>query len=72
VVDKNGMTVRDKGRQGHKHNVYVVEFKNVYYECKYINGLWDIFRKNNLMPCRFYITTVKTIEQAKLYILFNL
>ena len=46
-------------------------FEDKVYKVLHQKGSWDIFAIQDRVN-KYYVTTVKTIEQAKFYILYNL
>ena len=71
MVDKNGLTTRQSRWLGNSYNDYEITFEDKVYKVLHQKGSWDIFAIQDRVN-KYYVTTVKTIEQAKFYILYNL
>ena len=71
MVDKNGLTTRQSRWLGNSYNDYEITFEDKVYKVLHQKGFWDIFAIQDRVN-KYYVTTVKTIEQAKFYILYNL
>ena len=71
MVDKNGLTTRQSRWLGNSYNDYEITFEDKVYKVLHQKGSWDNFAIQDRVN-KYYVTTVKTIEQAKFYILYNL